>query len=259
MEVALRIEVETLAEALDQLDYFAVLKLAATAAPAEIRAAYHRESRVYHPDRYAAVDDEPFRDRVGRIYRRINEAYTVLRDDARRKKYAGDLAGPDRARKLRFSEDDEAAVKEAQKKRAVEQLGQTPNGRKFYAAALADAAGRTLGGRGAEPQDGARLRAGQRALQGVARPGREEPAQAGLPDQVGARCSSTRPCCAFLAVSASLGALAGPPAPPLPLRRRGARLAGGAPPLGAGGDACSPPWCPPPRRGRWRRSCSSSS
>jgi len=146
MDVSFRIEVETLAEALDQLDYFAVLKLAATATPAEIRAAYHRESRTYHPDRYAAVDDAPFRDRVGRIYRRINEAYTVLRDDARRKKYAGDLAGPDRARKLRFSEDDEAAVKDAQKKRAVEQLGQTPNGRKFYSAALADAqAGRWEG------------------------------------------------------------------------------------------------------------------
>jgi len=139
MDASFRIEVETLAGAIDQLDYFAVLKLAATAAPAEIRAAYHRESRVYHPDRYAAVDDAGFREQIGRIYRRINEAYTVLRDDARRKKYAGDVAGPDRARKLRFSEDDEAAMKEAQKKRAVEQLGQTPNGRKIYASALADA------------------------------------------------------------------------------------------------------------------------
>ena len=146
MDASFRIEVETLAGAIDQLDYFAVLKLAATAAPAEIRAAYHRESRVYHPDRYAAVDDDGFREQIGRIYRRINEAYTVLRDDARRKKYAGDVAGPDRARKLRFSEDDEAAMKEAQKKRAVEQLGQTPNGRKFYASALADAqAGRWEG------------------------------------------------------------------------------------------------------------------
>jgi curved DNA-binding protein CbpA len=92
------------------------------------------------------VDEPEFRDQVGRIYRRINEAYTVLRDDARRRKYATDLAGPDRARKLRFSEDDEAAVKDAQKKRAVEQMGQTPNGRKFFAAALADAqAGRWEG------------------------------------------------------------------------------------------------------------------
>ncbi len=139
MDGTFRIEVETLAGALDHLDYFAVLKLPAGASPAEIRVAYHRESRVYHPDRYAAVDDAAFREQVGRIYRRINEAYTVLRDDARRRKYAADVAGPDRARKLRFSEDDETAVKEARKRRTVEQLGQTPNGRKFFAAAQAEA------------------------------------------------------------------------------------------------------------------------
>ena len=139
MDASFQIEVETLAGALDHLDYFAVLKLEATATPLEIRVAYHRESRTYHPDRYAALDDEAFRDQVARIYRRINEAYTVLRDDARRRRYATDVAGPDRERKLRFSEDDEAAVKEARKRRAVEQLGQTPNGRKFFAAAQADA------------------------------------------------------------------------------------------------------------------------
>jgi curved DNA-binding protein CbpA len=139
MDPAFLIEVETLARTLDELDYFAVLKLGATATPAEIRAAYHRESRLYHPDRYAAVEDAALRDRVGRIYRRINEAYTVLRDDARRRKYAADVSGPDRARKLRFSEDAEAEVKEDRKRRAVEQMGQTPNGRRFFAAALADA------------------------------------------------------------------------------------------------------------------------
>jgi curved DNA-binding protein CbpA len=139
MDPSFRIEVETLAGALDQLDYFAVLKLAAEATPGEIRVAYHRESRLYHPDRYAAVDDEAFRDQIARIYRRINEAYTVLRDDARRRKYSADVAGPDRSRKLRFSEEDEAEVKDAAKKRAVEQLGRTPNGRKFFSAAQADA------------------------------------------------------------------------------------------------------------------------
>jgi curved DNA-binding protein CbpA len=139
MDASFRIEVETLAGALDQLDYFAVLKIASGATPGEIRIAYHRESRTYHPDRYAAVEDGVFRDLVARIYRRINEAYTVLRDDARRRKYAADVAGPDRARKLRFSEEDEAEVKDAAKRRTVEQMGQTPNGRKFFSAALADA------------------------------------------------------------------------------------------------------------------------
>ena len=139
MDPHFRIELEILAGALDQLDYFAVLEVTVETAPAELRAAYHRRSRIFHPDRYAAHDDPEVREQVGRVYRRINEAWTVLRDDARRRKYAADVTGPDRARKLRFSEDDEAEVKEAQKRRAVEQLGQTPNGRRFFAAAQADA------------------------------------------------------------------------------------------------------------------------
>ena len=61
------------------------------------------------------------------------------------------MNGPDRAQKLRFTEADEAQVKEEQKKKLEEQLGTTPNGRKFFAAALVeiqaqrwDAAARSL-------------------------------------------------------------------------------------------------------------------
>ncbi len=129
-------EVEALAAALDQLDYFGVLKLPQGAGHAEIKAAYYRESRAYHPDRFAAYPDVAFRELVGRIYRRVNEAYTVLRDDKRRAKYLQDIGGPDRARKLRFTEADEAEVKEGEKKKIEEQFGQTPNGRKLYATAL---------------------------------------------------------------------------------------------------------------------------
>ncbi len=131
-------EVEALAAALDQLDYFGVLKLPQGAGHAEIKAAYYRESRAYHPDRFAAYPDPMFREVVGRIYRRVNEAYTVLRDDKRRVKYLQDISGPERARKLRFTEADEAQVKEGEKKKIEEQMGQTPNGRKLYATALLD-------------------------------------------------------------------------------------------------------------------------
>ncbi|GAO02940.1 DnaJ domain-containing protein [Anaeromyxobacter sp. PSR-1] len=138
MDAQFLIEVETLAAALDQLDYYGVLKIPATATPPEIKAAYYRESRTFHPDRYAAVPSAEVRDLVGRIYRRVNEAYTVLRDDRKRARYLADISGPDRERKLRFTEADEAAVKEEQKRKLEEQLGQTPNGRKFYAAALTE-------------------------------------------------------------------------------------------------------------------------
>ena len=138
MDPRLRTEIEALAAALDELDYFGVLKLPQGAGHAEIKAAYYRESRAFHPDRFAASADAALRESVGRIYRRVNEAWTVLRDDRKRTKYLADIAGPERARKLRFTEADEAQVKDEQKKKIEEQLGQTPNGRKFYAAALVE-------------------------------------------------------------------------------------------------------------------------
>jgi DnaJ-class molecular chaperone len=136
MDAGFLIEVETLAAVLDQLDYFGVLKIPQTATPADIKAAYYRESRAYHPDRYAAVESSQVKEMIGRIYRRVNEAYTVLRDDKKRTKYLTDVTGPEREQKLRFTEADEAQVKEAEKKKIEESFGQTANGRKFYAAAL---------------------------------------------------------------------------------------------------------------------------
>jgi DnaJ-class molecular chaperone len=138
MDEQFSIEVNALSGALDQLDYFGILKLPQSASPADIKAAYYRESRAFHPDRFAALPDLELRERVGRIYRRVNEAYTVLRDDKKRLKYVADLNGPDRASKLRFTEADEAQVKEEQKRKLEEQLGTTPNGRKFFAAALTE-------------------------------------------------------------------------------------------------------------------------
>ncbi len=56
MDAAFLMEVETLAAVLDQLDYYGVLKLQPGAGAADVKAAYYRESRAYHPDRYAAVE-----------------------------------------------------------------------------------------------------------------------------------------------------------------------------------------------------------
>jgi len=138
MDVDFIVEVEERAAALDALDYFEVLRLPRTAGAAEVKAAYYRESRAYHPDRFAALPSPELRDLIGRVYRRVNEAYTVLRDEAKRQRYLADVSGPERARKLRFTEAEEVQVKEEQKKRLEEQYGQTPNGRKLYAQALKD-------------------------------------------------------------------------------------------------------------------------
>jgi len=139
MDIEFILSVEERAAELERLDYFEVLRLPRTAGADEVKAAYYRESRTFHPDRYAALPSPQLRDLIARIYRRVNEAYTVLRDDAKRQRYLADVSGPERANKLRFTEAEEAAVKGEQKRKLEEQYGRTPNGRKLYAAALKDA------------------------------------------------------------------------------------------------------------------------
>lgn len=133
------IETQALSQVLDGLDYFQLLGIDPAAAPAEVKAAFHRASRTFHPDRVFHETDVELKARVHRIYKRITEAYTVLRDADKRAKYAADVAGPDREKRLRYDE-----LAEQEIKRAKDELsGATPMGKKTYAAALAElAAGR---------------------------------------------------------------------------------------------------------------------
>ena len=123
---------------LDQLDYFEVMGLESTASPADIKRAFHHQSRTYHPDRFFQSPDAALRERVHAVYKRVTEAYFVLRDDARRKKYLADISGPDRLQKLRFDELAEAETKAAVKKEVAEQIGTHPKGRQFFQVGAAD-------------------------------------------------------------------------------------------------------------------------
>ena len=131
------IEAQALAQILDELDYFQILKVGQQASPSEIKAAYYRESRAYHPDRFSQLPESGLRENIGRIYKRINEAYVCLRDDTRRVKYLADILGADRQKKLRFIE----ASEQEMKKEKEQEVGQTPQGRKFFMAGLQDVAG----------------------------------------------------------------------------------------------------------------------
>ncbi|WP_246357901.1 DnaJ domain-containing protein, partial [Pyxidicoccus fallax] len=129
---------------LDQMDYFEVLLLEKTASPGEIKKAFYRESRTYHPDRFFHMESKELKERVHELYKRVTEAYYVLRDDTKRKKYLADIAGPERAQKLRFTEASEAETKAAAKKEQEEQIGTHPKGRQFYQQAQKDAEGGNL-------------------------------------------------------------------------------------------------------------------
>jgi DnaJ-class molecular chaperone len=131
-------QLDSLVEALDRLDYFEILQLPKNASRSEIKKAFHQGSRAYHPDRYYQLTDEALKAKVGRLYKRMTEAYYVLRDDAKRQKYLADVESEERSKRLRFSEVAEAETKQAVKKQNEEQIGVTPKGRQFFTTAMAE-------------------------------------------------------------------------------------------------------------------------
>jgi DnaJ-class molecular chaperone len=138
MDASQIIDLEARCAKLDQLDYFEVLQIPREATPADIKKAFYRESRNYHPDRFYQLDSKELKDQVNELYKRVTEAYYVLRDDSKRKKYLADVTGPERAQKLRFTEASEAETKAAVKKEQEEQIGTHPKGRQFYQLGAAD-------------------------------------------------------------------------------------------------------------------------
>ena len=126
-------ETKELAASIDGLDYFQVLGVRTDAQLGDIKAQYHALQRAYHPDTFYQSPDTVLREAVFRIAKRIAEAYVILRDPVRRAKYAKDISGPDRAKKLRFTDETEAEVR----KEKEQELGKTAQGRQLVQKAMA--------------------------------------------------------------------------------------------------------------------------
>jgi DnaJ-class molecular chaperone len=125
-----------LAASIDGLDYFQILNLQSAASGQQIRDSYYALARALHPDKFFHISDEETKDAVHKIYKRIVESYTILKDEKKRIKYIADISGPERARKLRFTEESEAEQKEAAK--AAVKVAKTPKGDQLYQTALLD-------------------------------------------------------------------------------------------------------------------------
>jgi curved DNA-binding protein CbpA len=128
LDPAYRKQVIDFAAVLDRLDYFQILQVPHDVSDIALRRAYHSIASRAHPDRFYGIDDPPFQDGVRKIANRVSEAYVVLQDPERRRKYTADLAGPEREQKLRFSEQSEQEEKDSRE----EQTGKTPRVRTLW-------------------------------------------------------------------------------------------------------------------------------
>jgi DnaJ-class molecular chaperone len=127
MDPAKAIEIEMLAQLIEELDYYQVLKVDPKATRNQVKDAYRREGAGWHPDGFARIDDPRIRAAVHGISKRITEAYTVLRDTTLRDRYDRGLA-IDRKRFLRYS----AELDKEQKKVEAEEIGKNPKAREYY-------------------------------------------------------------------------------------------------------------------------------
>ena len=121
-------EAKQIAQRLDELDYFQVLGVKHDATADLLKTQYHLLQRTYHPDSFFTSPDDDLRDAVHRIAKRVTEAYVILRNPQKREKYLQDITGPDRSKKLRYTEESD----QEQRKADQQKTGRTPQGRQLW-------------------------------------------------------------------------------------------------------------------------------
>lgn len=126
MDPELQIKYQLLSTLIDEMDYYQILKVPPNASLNDIKAAYHAESREFHPDNYSDISDVEMKEMILKVAKRLTEAYSVLRDHEKRRRYDSQLALPPDQRRLRFTE--ETAAKPQQ----PEDSFTTPQGRRLY-------------------------------------------------------------------------------------------------------------------------------
>ena len=127
------LEIRALSKIIGELDYYQILEIQRGASRSEIKQAYYRSSRSFHPDVNRGLDPQLSSDSE-RISKRITEAYCVLRDPRRRSAYDERLGTRGNVRM-------QLAEATAEHKRALVETrqGKTPQSRQFFQRAQEEA------------------------------------------------------------------------------------------------------------------------
>lgn len=114
---------------LDQLDYYTLLGLEPTATVDEVRKAFRKFARRYHPDRFVGAARDKI-ERATRIYRRGSEAWQVLTDPEARRAY--DRALGTGALRISLDAVDRARAESAAPRPSSPPPFRTPTARAFH-------------------------------------------------------------------------------------------------------------------------------
>lgn len=126
MDPEFKKEAIALAKIIDDMDYYQILKVKQTAFTQEIKNAYFKQSRIYHPDKFYN-EESSLQHMITKVFKRISESYKVLSDQEKRVAYTKAINGPERKKFLRYSS---KLFEKAQNEKEDE--GQTPMGKKYY-------------------------------------------------------------------------------------------------------------------------------
>lgn len=82
-----RVEVATLHDQLESLDYYSLMRLSPEASSREVKDTYFEMALHFHPDRLIRHPDTQLKHEVYEIYKRLSEAFSVLSDPVSRRHY----------------------------------------------------------------------------------------------------------------------------------------------------------------------------
>jgi len=139
-ETALATKIRGLNNCLDKLHYYELLDIPVDSSSDSVKKAYYKATKKFHPDKHFTTDSEELKKMTNSIYKRIVEAYMVLKNPTKRKEYDDQLG--------QYSEDKEMRLKDAsdvvQKKEKQEIVFQSKNARKFFELGLTSLAQKKL-------------------------------------------------------------------------------------------------------------------